>query len=93
MPEDRSGLAWSLSQGFYLGWDPQWPILVSNPFADRFQQHLAASYGEWIGRAFAEGRRRYSRKGGDWLVPAHAAALRLRRPVSRALRRLGILRG
>lgn len=93
LPEDRSALAWSLSQGFYLGWDPQWPILVSNPFADRFQQHLAASYGEWIGRAFAEGRRRYSRKGGDWLVPAHAAALRLRRPVSRALRRLGIVRG
>jgi hypothetical protein len=93
VPEDRAALEWSLAQGFYLGWDPQWPILVSNPFADRFEGHLAATYGQWVGRAFAEGRRRYSRNGGDWLVPVQAAMARMRRPVSRALRRLGVVRG
>ena len=90
VPQDRADLEWSLSQGFYIGWDPQRPILVPNSFADRFGQFLDTQYGEWVARAFAEGRRRYSHRALDWALPVLGAGQRLRRPISLALRRVGL---
>lgn len=93
VPDDRADLEWSLAQGFYLGWGPLRPILVSKSFADRFAAVLAQYYGAWVGKAFAEGHRRYSHGGPDWAMTLLERADRALRPLGRALRRAGLRRG
>ena len=61
VPETRRAFAAQLCEGFYFGWDQSGYPLVPQEFAARFSTFLGENYGPYVGQAFAEGVRRYSR--------------------------------
>lgn len=66
IPEDIRPLAWSLSQGFMLAWDPIIHTYFDDHFASRLQRFLNESYAPDISRAFEIGNARYRS-----LLPRH----------------------
>jgi predicted O-methyltransferase YrrM len=59
VPDDYRSLGQKLSDGFMIGWDPNWRRLPGDRFLGRFRDRIGANYGEAVSRAFNTGMKRY----------------------------------